>query len=294
VPDLDDGTMVRVWVAVVPVKSLTRAKSRLRGALPGVAHERLVLGLLRDTLTAVLACPVVDELIVVTNEPRAAGLAAELGARVTPDAPDAGLNPAFAHGAALAGAVPVAALTGDLPALRPAELTAGLAAAGLAAAGLATAANAAAANAAAGGRGFVPDAAGTGTTLLTAPSGAALRPRFGPGSAAAHAASGAVPLVGPWPSLRLDVDTAADLKAAAALGLGPATARLYGAGMQGTVATYDAEERSGTVLLDDGTELVFPAAAFDASGLRLLRPGQRVRLERRDGLVTALALITME
>jgi 2-phospho-L-lactate/phosphoenolpyruvate guanylyltransferase len=291
VPDLDDGTMVRVWVAVVPVKSLTRAKSRLRGALPGVAHERLVLGLLRDTLTAVLACPVVDELIVVTNEPRAAGLAAELGARVAPDAPDAGLNPAFAHGAALAGAVPVAALTGDLPALRPAELAAGLAAAGVTAAGAAAGGGLAADG---GGRGFVPDAAGTGTTLLTAPSGAALRPRFGPGSAAAHAASGAVPLVGPWPSLRLDVDTAADLRAAAALGLGPATARLYGAGMQGTVATYDAEERSGTVLLDDGTELVFPAAAFDASGLRLLRPGQRVRLERRDGLVTALALITME
>jgi 2-phospho-L-lactate/phosphoenolpyruvate guanylyltransferase len=274
--------MVRVWIAVVPVKSLTGAKSRLRGALPGVAHERLVLGLLRDTLTAVLACPVVDELIVVTNEPRAAGLAAELGARVAPDAPDAGLNPAFAHGAALAGAVPVAALTGDLPALRPAELAAGLAAA----AGEAVAGG--------GGRGFVPDAPGTGTTLLTAPSGAALRPRFGPGSAAAHAASGAVPLVGPWPTLRRDVDTAADLAAAAALGLGPATARLYGAGMQGTVATYDAGERSGTVLLDDGTELVFPAAAFDASGLRLLRPGQRVRLERRDGVVTALALITME
>ena len=278
--------MVRVWIAVVPVKSLTRAKSRLRGALPGVAHERLVLGLLRDTLTAVLACPVVDELIVVTNEPRAAGLAAELGARVAPDAPDAGLNPAIAHGAALAGSVPVAALTGDLPALRPAELAAGLAAA--AGTGGADAA------AGGGGRGFVPDASGTGTTLLTAASGAALRPRFGPGSAAAHAASGAVPLVGPWPSLRLDVDTAADLRAAAALGLGPATARLYGAGMQGTVATYDTDQRSGTVLLDDGTELVFPAAAFDASGLRLLRPGQRVRLERRDGVITALALITMD
>src|SRR5919204_619987 len=67
---------------------------------------------------------------------------------------------------------------------------------------------------------IVPDASGTGTTLLTAPSGAALNPRFGTGSAAAHAASGAVPLVGPWPSLRRDVDTAADLRAAAALGLG--------------------------------------------------------------------------
>jgi 2-phospho-L-lactate guanylyltransferase len=276
-----------VWVAVVPVKPLSRAKSRLLGALPGVSHERLVLGLLRDTLVAVLDCPAVAELIVVTNEPRAADVATGLGARVAPDAPDAGLNPAFAHGAALAGAVPVAALTGDLPALRPAELTAVLAAAAALAAP-------SAALAAEGRRGFVPDATGTGTTLLTAPSGTALRPRFGPGSAAAHAASGAAPLVGPWPSLRRDVDTPDDLTEAAALGLGAHTAKLYGAGMQGTVASYDPQDRSGTVLLDDGTELAFPASAFDASGLRLLRLGQRVRLERRDGVVTVLGLITMD
>ena len=49
--------------------------------------------------------------------------------------------------------------------------------------------------------------------------------------------------------------------------------------MQGTVATFDRSSRSGTLLLDDGTELAFPAAAFDASGLRLLRLGQRVRVE---------------
>jgi 2-phospho-L-lactate guanylyltransferase len=267
--------VVGVWVAVVPVKSLSRAKSRLRGALPGVSHDRLVLGLLADTIDAVLACPVVADVLVVTNEPQAAKLATGLGARAVADAPDAGLNPAIAHGAALAGAVPVAALLGDLPALRPEELDAALAAGS-------------------GRRGFVPDAGGTGTTLLTAPSGTALRPLFGPGSAAAHAASGAEPLVGPWPSLRLDVDTPDDLAAAATLGLGRHTATLYRAGMQGTVASFDPRERSGTVLLDDGTEVPFPAAAFDASGLRLLRLGQRLRLEQRDGTVTALALITME
>ncbi len=47
-------------------------------------------------------------------------------------------------------------------------------------------------------------------------------------------------------------------------------------GMQGTVATFDPESQSGTLLLDDGTELAFPAEAFRASGLRLLRLGQRV------------------
>ena len=99
----------------------------------------------------------------------------------------------------------MALLSADLPALRPAELTAALAAA------------------AAHARSFVPDAAGGGTTLLAAAPGVPADPRYGAGSAAAHRASGAVPLTGDWPSLRRDVDTAADLLAAAALGLGPAT-----------------------------------------------------------------------
>ncbi|CAL9294742.1 hypothetical protein ABZ568_24190 [Streptomyces olindensis] len=49
--------------------------------------------------------------------------------------------------------------------------------------------------------------------------------------------------------------------------------------MQATAYTYDPESRSGQVLLDDGTPVPFDAAAFDAGGLRLLRPGQRVRIE---------------
>jgi hypothetical protein len=48
--------------------------------------------------------------------------------------------------------------------------------------------------------------------------------------------------------------------------------------MQGTVRTYDAGTRTGSVLLDDGTELPFDAEAFAAGGLRLLRFGQRVNL----------------
>ncbi|WP_031039436.1 hypothetical protein [Streptomyces sp. NRRL F-5650] len=49
--------------------------------------------------------------------------------------------------------------------------------------------------------------------------------------------------------------------------------------MQATAYTYDPVSRSGQVLLDDGTAVPFDAAAFDAGGLRLLRPGQRVRIE---------------
>jgi len=42
---------------------------------------------------------------------------------------------------------------------------------------------------------------------------------------------------------------------------------------------YDAATLSGAVVLDDGTELPFPAEALAGTGLRLLRPGQRVRIE---------------
>ncbi|ARZ67660.1 hypothetical protein M1P56_26745 [Streptomyces sp. HU2014] len=52
--------------------------------------------------------------------------------------------------------------------------------------------------------------------------------------------------------------------------------------MQATAYTYDPQTRSGSVLLDDGTPVPFDAAAFDAGGLRLLRPGQRVRIVVED------------
>lgn len=49
--------------------------------------------------------------------------------------------------------------------------------------------------------------------------------------------------------------------------------------MQATVRSFDPYTRTGDVLLDDGAVLEFPARAFDASGLLLLRLGQRVRLQ---------------
>jgi 2-phospho-L-lactate guanylyltransferase len=262
------------WTVVLPVKRLADGKSRLRGALPGVPHERLALALALDTAAAALA---VAPVLVVTADPAAAAALAALGARVVPDVPG-GLNASFAHGAAAAPG-PVAALAGDLPALRAAELATALRAAGDA-------------------RRYVADATGSGTALLTAATGRALDPRFGPGSAAAHTASGAVPLHGRWPGLRRDVDTAADLAAAAALGVGRHTTALlpagYGAAMQATVATYDPRTRSGTLLLDDGTRLDYPAAAFDASGLRLLRLGQRVAVTRDDtGAVSKITIPTL-
>jgi cold shock CspA family protein len=61
--------------------------------------------------------------------------------------------------------------------------------------------------------------------------------------------------------------------------------------MQGTIATFDPQTHTGTLLLDDGSELAFPAEAFRASGLRLLRLGQRVAVATSDdGQVTKIQL----
>ncbi len=196
------------WTAVIPVKRLAVAKTRLRGAVPSAHHQDLALAMLRDTLVSVLAGPETAEVLVITDDPAAAAAAGGLGARVLPDRPDAGLNEAMRYGADTVAGLGVhrAVLAGDLPALRPAELSDALSGSRQ--------------------RSFVADAAGTGTVLLTAPPGVPLDPRFGVGSAAAHAASGARALAGDWPGLRQDVDTAADLRTVLALGPGPHTCAL--------------------------------------------------------------------
>jgi 2-phospho-L-lactate/phosphoenolpyruvate guanylyltransferase len=198
------------WSVVVPAKRLAVAKTRLRPLTRAVGdvHDELVLALLADTVGAALGCPALDEVLVVTDDPAAGELVRGLGARTVADEPDAGLNPALEHAArGLVG--PVAALSSDLPALRAAELAAALEAADDVR------------------RGFVADAHGTGTTLLTA-VGTDLRPAFGPGSAEAHLTGGAVALTGWWPGLVRDVDTEADLGAALALGAGPRTTAVTG------------------------------------------------------------------
>jgi 2-phospho-L-lactate guanylyltransferase len=62
---------------------------------------------------------------------------------------------------------------------------------------------------------------------------------------------------------------------------------------QATVRCYDEATRSGDALLDDGSVVTFDAEAFDRSGLRLLRLGQRIRLQTDDaGRVRSLTIAT--
>lgn len=192
------------WTVIVPVKRLSAGKSRLRAA--GPISDELVLAIAVDTIEAVLAADAVRLVIVVSDDPAVVSAARALGA-VTLTDPGAGLNGAIRHGAAHVGdGQPRAALLADLPALRSPELAAALG------------------RVETPGRGFVRDHLGTGTTLLAALPTVPLDPHFGPGSAAAHTASGAVSLDGDWPTLRQDVDTPADLAAAVAMGVGRRTA----------------------------------------------------------------------
>lgn len=225
------------WTVLIPVKRLSAAKSRLRGAAVAVDHTELVLALLLDTLASAQASAEVDRVVVVTSDAAARDAATAAGAGVIADVPDAGLNEALAYAATVVRAggdrevghnfpifhggesvqAGIAALSADLPALRPTELTEALRHAGVI--GRTRAASS-----------FVADAAGTGTVLLAAPPGTAFEPHFGSGSAAVHAAAGAIPLPGGWPGLRRDVDTPADLSEASGLGLGPRTSRAVAAG----------------------------------------------------------------
>jgi len=64
--------------------------------------------------------------------------------------------------------------------------------------------------------------------------------------------------------------------------------------MQATVREFDATGGSGSVFCDDGTVSEFGPEVFAASGLRLLRRGQRVAIRRGpSGAITALNLATL-
>ncbi|ELT44135.1 2-phospho-L-lactate guanylyltransferase CofC [Arthrobacter nitrophenolicus] len=176
--------MTNTWTIVVPVKGTAAAKSRLGGDL-GLARAIAL-----DTVAVAL---LVARVVVVTSDAAAAGFRA-LGAETVQD-PGQGLHAAVLYGIKVAGPGPVAVLQGDLPAITSTELEFALR--------LASAIELA----------FVGDAAGTGTTLITALNPERHRPAFGEGSRAAHRAVSYVELdFDDMSGLRSDVDTWADVE----------------------------------------------------------------------------------
>jgi 2-phospho-L-lactate guanylyltransferase len=205
-PDSSGGL---AWSLVIPVKVLAQAKSRLIGLAEGRRAE-LALAMAADTVAAALAAPPVATVLVVTDDELVAAELGALGAVVIEDRPRDGLNAALRFGAGYASdswpGRGRAALAGDMPALRPAELALALRSAQTA------------------GEAFVPDAEGSGTTLYAAGPSNPFRPLFGPHSRARHRDAGAVELDLPGlRGLRRDVDTPDDLRLAAEIGLGPRT-----------------------------------------------------------------------
>lgn len=48
---------------------------------------------------------------------------------------------------------------------------------------------------------------------------------------------------------------------------------------QGTIKDYDEQERTGSLMMEDRTEVAIDAVSLEGSGLRSLRLGQRVRFD---------------
>lgn len=200
----------QAYVVVVPVKPPARGKSRLTGM--SETHRRdLAEAFARDTIAAALGAASVHQVLAVTDDFRLADALAATGCSVLPDGVSQDLNATLVQAAAEVGrrwpALRPVVLCADLPALRPQDLDAVLAAVGP-------------------GPAFVPDLQGSGTTLYTSAL-ADFAPSFGPGSAAAHRAAGALELDAAA-GLRQDVDEAADLGRVLTLGVGPHTARVTG------------------------------------------------------------------
>jgi 2-phospho-L-lactate guanylyltransferase len=207
-------------VAIIPVRGLERAKTRLGEALDPEERRALVEGLLRRTIRAAVATPGIRAVAVVSPDPEALAVAADAGAVTLPQG-GGGLNEGLADGRAWArelGATAILVIPADLPAIGPGELGRVLAAARHRLAGGRATGTAATSLVA-----LVPDLAGEGTNLLLLAPPGAIPLQFGPGSRAAHAAAAAragaayLELAG---SLGLDLDTPDDLLAAEAIGLG--------------------------------------------------------------------------
>lgn len=187
--------------SLIPVGPLSAGKSRLESELPRGAIEALTLAMLADVTEALRATPELDQVAVLTPDPRAAQAAREAGATVIAEERP-GLNPSL--DAALAalmaeGATSLLVVLGDVAGARPAEISELF--------------------------GTLADLGGTGVVLAAARDGGtaallrcppdAIPNRFGPDSARAHREA-AEALALPFrelslPSLRIDLDRPEDL-----------------------------------------------------------------------------------
>jgi 2-phospho-L-lactate guanylyltransferase len=195
------GDGMSLW-AVVPVKPLDQAKSRLAGALAPKERASLVQALLERTVGILRQVPAIGEIIVVTGDPGVAAWASQAGNRVLREDREPDLNRELASATRLAQEQRVEAVLivhADLPRVTVADIEA-------------MAASAAAAPIVV----IAPDRHGRGTNaLLCAPPGL-IEYRFGPDSFSQHCAqaqaAGASLDICTRPGLALDLDLPEDLE----------------------------------------------------------------------------------
>lgn len=123
---------MKCW-AIVPVKHLTEAKSRLASVLSLRRRRALVCSLLTHSLNALTKVKGIEGILVVGKDRTVRRIALEYGAGFVQEGEHGGLNRALTRAASEAvrrGAAAVMVLPADLPLLRPADITYALSRAG--------------------------------------------------------------------------------------------------------------------------------------------------------------------
>jgi 2-phospho-L-lactate guanylyltransferase len=189
-------------LAILPIKTLDHAKTRLAEELDHRPRRALVEAMFSDVLVALRRAKLVDQVLVVSQDHNAQRIAGGYGAMVADDE-DNGHNDAAERGIARAielGVERVLLVPGDTPLLDPVELDALIARPVEPPFVL-----------------IVPDRHGTGTNALLLQPPDVMKPSFGPGSHDRHhrhaAAAGITAETVEVRSLALDLDTPEDLLA---------------------------------------------------------------------------------
>jgi 2-phospho-L-lactate guanylyltransferase len=190
-----------LW-AVVPVKPLRQAKSRLAAVLTEAERVELSLWMLSRTLEVLAEVREISATLVVSADPDVLGLASAAGGVALPESDPPNLNRALLlarEAARTAGASAVLVLSADLPRLAPSDV---LAMAGLAARPPTLV--------------IAPDRHGRGTNALLVAPAALIEFEFGVDSLARHVARaqavGARVEICDLPALALDLDSPEDLE----------------------------------------------------------------------------------
>jgi 2-phospho-L-lactate guanylyltransferase len=188
-------------IALIPVKSLARGKSRLAAVLDAGERRALVIAMFRKVVMECMAHEPIRAVCVVTADSEITTIAEDLGADVIAEGEEAGLSGAVIAGleaARKAGATQVLILPGDIPLLDQRELAQIF-------------------QASAGGTRsvIVPCRRRDGTNGLLIPSLSGFAPDYGEASFARHFTHltklGLRPVALPLPGIAVDIDEPDDL-----------------------------------------------------------------------------------